>query len=254
MSDVTFNVAYRTPRPSEGESPASRREHKQIFRCKSRPLCLFRRANAQTPDWIAHGILDSVVDSFFPFLAQIDKEVDQIEKVLYSDPEVPEDVTKATPTKPKPSSDSISDSIDEKGDDSSTSAKDEKPPMISRHRVKTAKFRAPPLPVSLHIRRAKRFLKSLFSNTSTAAGAGEPWAEQQVDPATRTVYKMAKIRRLVTTLARLLSTKADLIGQIRKRLVTRGEWSLDSDPELYIHMGDILGQQRSYANGRFSEC
>jgi len=44
----------------------------------------------------------------------------------------------------------------------------------------------------------------------------------------------------VTSLTRLLSTKADLIGQIRKRLVTGGEWCLNNDPELYIHMGDIL--------------
>jgi magnesium transporter len=195
-------------------------------------------------------MLDSVVDSFFPVLAQIDKEVDQIEKVLYSEPAISGNVMKAGPTTPKPSSDSTSDSADEKDDDASTNAKDEKPfsPIISQQRIKTAKFRAPPLPVSLHIRRARRFLKSLFSNTSTATGAGEPWTEEPANPATRTVYRMAKIRRLVTTLTRLLSTKADLIGQIQKRLVTRGELSLDSDPELYIHMGDILGQQLSHTN------
>ncbi|KAF9787181.1 hypothetical protein BJ322DRAFT_1107254 [Thelephora terrestris] len=213
-----------------------------LDRVREKVLLLDENAN-KSSDWIAHGMLDSVVDSFFPVLAQIDKEVDQIEKVLYFGPAISENVMKAGLATPKPSSDSTSDSIDEKGDDASTSAKDEKPsfsPIISQQRIKTAKFRAPPLPVSLHIRRARRFLKSLFSNTSTATGAGEPWIEEVVNPATRTVYRMAKIRRLVTTLTRLLSTKADLIGQIQKRLVTRGEWSLDSDPELYIHMGDIL--------------
>jgi len=80
----------------------------------------------------------------------------------------------------------------------------------------------------------------LFSKTSAVPGVGEPFMVQRISPTTRTVFKMAKVRKLVTSLTRLLSTKADLIGQIRKRLVTRGEWSLNGDPELYIHMGDIL--------------
>jgi magnesium transporter len=212
------------------------------------------RINKNIQDWIAHGILDSVVDSFFPFIAQIDKEVDQVEKFLYSDPEISENVAKANRTKRKLPSESTSDSgdekvekvdekVDEKGDDASMSVHDEKPslsPTKPQQRVMTAKFRPSPIPISLHIRRARKFLRSLFFKTTTVPGVGEPHAAQ-VNPATRTVYRMAKIRRLVTSLTRLLSTKAELIAQIRKRLVTRGEWSLDSDPELYIHLGDILG-------------
>lgn len=203
------------------------------------------RTNVQSTDWIAHGILDSVVDSFFPFMAQIDREVDQIDKFLYSDPNDSEGAAKPSPTKPKPSSDSTLDVVDEKKDDASTITYDEKPPLSPvkpQQHVKTAMFRVSPLPLSLYIRRAKRFLKSRLFKSSAGTGVGEPWMAQQVNPATRTVYRMVKIRRLVTSLTRLLSTKADLIGQIRKRLVIRGEWSLDSDPELYIHLGDILGQ------------
>jgi magnesium transporter len=184
------------------------------------------------------------VDSFFPFVAQINKEVDEIERSLYSDFDNP-DAVKVGATEPKPSSDSTLDIVDEKNDDSSITTYDEKPslsPVISQQHVKTTMFRASPLPISLYIRRARRFLKSKLFKTSTEAGVGEPWISQQANPATRTVYRMAKIRRLVTSLTRLLSTKADLIGQIRKRLVARGEWSLDSDPELYIHLGDIIGQ------------
>jgi magnesium transporter len=177
-------------------------------------------------------------------MAQIDKEVDQIERALFSGPDVSEDVAKSVPAKPKLSIDSASSPIDEKGVEISTSVCDEESLYLAKpqQRVKTAKFQASPLPVSVYIRRARRFIKSLFSKSSAVPGVGEPWTTQRVNPATRTVYKMAKMRRLVTSLARLLSTKADLIGQIRKRLVTRGEWSLDSDRELYIHMGDILGQ------------
>jgi magnesium transporter len=220
-----------------------------------------RGANVQSPDWIVHGILDGVVDSFFPFLAQIENEVDQVEKVLYSNPDVPESVEKASSVSLKPSSESTLDPLDEKDvekeDDKSTNAYDEKPPLspVKPHqRAKTATFSPPSLPVSLHIRRARRFLKSLFSKTSTATGVGELRMEQQINPATRTVYRMVKIRRLVTSLTRLLSTKVDLIGQIRKRLVSRGEWSLDGDLELYIHLGDILGQQFSSTDRFHPEC
>ena len=184
-------------------------------------------------------------------MAQIEKEVDQVEKYLYSDPEVPESDAKASLSKLRASSDSTLNPVEEKGDDTSISPDDEKPTLPiakPQQRVKTAKFRASPLPISIHIRRAKRFLKSLFSRTPVVTGVGEPLVAQRISPATRTVYRMAKIRRLVTSLARLLSTKADLIGQIRKRLVTGGEWSLNSDPELYIHMGDILGQYSSHTN------
>ena len=220
---------------------------------------MFGEANTQHPDWIAHGILDSVVDSFFPFVAQIDKEVAQVDKFLYSNPEDSEDTAKAGPTRPKPSSDSTLDAVEEKNknDGASISTYDEKPalsPVKPQQHVKTAVFRVSRLPISLYIRRARRFLKSKLFKKSTGTGVGEPWIPQQANPATRTVYRMAKIRKLVTSLTRLLSTKADLIRQIRKRLVTGGEWSLDSDPELYIHLGDILGQSPPHANERHSEC
>ncbi|THH34176.1 hypothetical protein EUX98_g119 [Antrodiella citrinella] len=48
-----------------------------------------------SPDWIAHGIMDSIVDSFFPFLEDIEKEVAAIESLVFttnitgSFPEVP---------------------------------------------------------------------------------------------------------------------------------------------------------------------
>lgn len=183
-------------------------------------------------------------------MAQIDKEVDEIERFLYSDSDDSESAAKVTPTEPKSSSNSILDTDDEKEkkDDTSISTCDEKPPLSpvkSQQHVKTAMFRVSPLPVSLYIRRIRRFLKSKLFKTSTGTGVAEPRISQQVNPATRTVYRMVKIRRLVTSLTRLLSTKADLIRQIRKRLVTKGEWSLDSDPEFYIHLGDILGQSPS---------
>lgn len=179
-----------------------------------------------------------------------------MEKYLYPHPDVSESVANASLTKSKPPNDHAMDPIDEKGEDSSTSANDEKPSLSltkPQQRVKITQFRVSPLPVSIHARRAGRFLKSLFSKTTAAPSVGDPLVVQRISPATRTVYRMVKVRRLVTSLTRLLSTKADLIGQIRKRLVTGGEWCLNNDPELYIHMGDILGQYLLHANKPHSE-
>ena len=180
-------------------------------------------------------------------MAKIEKEVNQIEKSLFSDPEVSEAIAKASPTGPKPLSDSSSEPINEKGDDSD--AYDEKPPQslteLQEH-DKTAEFEVPSSSTSQHTSRTRKFLVSLFPRNLISAE--EPRVEQQVNPVARTVDRIAKVRRLVTSLARLLSTKTEVIAQIRKRLVTRGEWSLDNDRDLHIHLGDILGQKPSYTN------
>ncbi|KAG9045569.1 hypothetical protein FS837_006082 [Tulasnella sp. UAMH 9824] len=35
-----------------------------------------------TPDWIAHGLLDSIVDGFFPIIQNIEKEVDELDSLV----------------------------------------------------------------------------------------------------------------------------------------------------------------------------
>jgi Mg2+ and Co2+ transporter CorA len=50
---------------------------------------------------------------------------------------------------------------------------------------------------------------------------------------------MARTRRLVTSLGRLLSTKAEVIAQIRKRLASGTK---PEDAEVAMYMGDVQGQ------------
>ena len=58
---------------------------------------------------------------------------------------------------------------------------------------------------------------------------------------------MARTRRLVTSLARLLATKSEVVAQIRKRLLSSNPSGLgngaseDDDTEIAIHMGDVQG-------------
>ncbi len=51
---------------------------------------------------------------------------------------------------------------------------------------------------------------------------------------------MAKARRLVTSLTRLLASKADVVLQIRKRLLSGNDKKVE-DVEIAIYMGDIQG-------------
>jgi magnesium transporter len=59
------------------------------------------------------------------------------------------------------------------------------------------------------------------------------------NPANMPLRRMARTRRLVTSLGRLLSTKAEVIAQIRKRLASGTK---PEDAEVAMYMGDIQGQ------------
>lgn len=172
-------------------------------------------------------------------MSEIGEEVDRIEDVVYSNVvgEVPE------PTKPsaRPEIATESSTLNEKVPESSNLTLDEKtePSVISALRTKP-RFHLPSATLPIYLRRARRAIYNYL--TSVYVRDVKP---PVVSSTTVTVHRMARTRRLVTSLTRLLATKSDLIAQIKKRLLTQGEWTLGSDPELYIHLGDILGLQLS---------
>jgi Mg2+ and Co2+ transporter CorA len=57
---------------------------------------------------------------------------------------------------------------------------------------------------------------------------------------------MARARRLVTSLARLLATKSEVVSQIRKRFLISGPQTTspqgNEDVEIAIYMGDVQGK------------
>ncbi|KAG1881613.1 hypothetical protein C8R48DRAFT_587346 [Suillus tomentosus] len=120
-------------------------------------LQLLQDSFNMSSDWIAHGILDSVVDSFFPFLKEIEQQVLAVEALVFSSNDV--------------------------------------------------------------------------SHTSTQATT------------TNTLLRMARARRLVTSLTRLLATKSEVISQIRKRFLIGGRQTTspqgNDDLEIAMYMGDV---------------
>ncbi|EMD42062.1 hypothetical protein CERSUDRAFT_110608 [Gelatoporia subvermispora B] len=211
-------------------------------------------------DWIAHGLIDSIVDSFFPFLERIEDEVLDIENLIFSDrPDQPPSLD------PPPSGGAQDDGNATHGKTNrelrtSTSTLAEKP--ASPHMEKTAtthpavsqrrtRFAVPAAP-SLLYRRFKRFLRGLVSMVPDYR---PEFKHTNPSISSNTVHRMARTRRLVTSLTRLLALKSEVVSQVQKRLLSAGEWGLRNGTDhmdVYIYMGDvqdhILTLQQSLAH------
>ncbi|KAJ3833819.1 hypothetical protein F5878DRAFT_387810 [Lentinula raphanica] len=188
--------------------------------------------------WIAHGLLDSIVDSFFPFSEEIKKEVIAMEQLVY-----PSDTISTLDPLPKPEN-SVP-AISEKESlplSEKTLMKLEN--SIAGTRTRFALSR-PPLP--LLYRRFLRYMRSF--------GKASPFNEKSSPSSTAiALRRMARTRRLVTSLTRLLATKSEVITQIRKRLLTgsgNGNGN-GEEAEVAMYMGDvqdhILSLQHSLAH------
>lgn len=114
-------------------------------------------------------------------------------------------------------------------------------PLDPRISVRT-RFSLPRPTLLLFFRRLKRALTSIrISVTVTVEHT------TAANPTYITLRRMARTRRLVTSLARLLATKSEVVAQIRKRLLSSNPSGLgngagkDDDTEVAIHMGDVQG-------------
>jgi len=89
----------------------------------------------------------------------------------------------------------------------------------------------------LAFRRIKRFFNKRWRRMSTGS-------EAPPSATTLTLRRMARARRLVTSLNRLLASKSEVITQIRKRLLKAGASGLGNgtkseELEVAIYMGDV---------------
>ncbi|KIJ21792.1 hypothetical protein PAXINDRAFT_95290 [Paxillus involutus ATCC 200175] len=184
-------------------------------------------------DWIAHGLLDSIVDSFFPTLKEIEKEVAAIEALVFSNGNMVDDLsTTSTVTvdgthnpveeDKLPSLDSLDEKRDDTGESLRTQFSTARPsllPFFSRLKRKFASF----------MKKVASFPRIHFQSSQTMT--------------TTTLRRMARTRRLVTSLSRLLASKSEVISQIRKRFLTSfgrfGHNIYTDDLDIAIYMGDV---------------
>ncbi|KAJ7225552.1 hypothetical protein GGX14DRAFT_511699 [Mycena pura] len=205
-----------------------------IDRIRNRILLLEATVNMSS-DWIAHGILDSIVDSFFPFLQGLEKEVMAIENIVF--PSVASDSSNAR---------SIGTSNLKAKDVEKTS------PLVWTAEL-NEKAVAPRTPLSSTcsslIRRYRKSAMKHWRRSSPATAGATPTAS--------TLHRMARARRLVTSLSRLLVSKSEaslnvflhlcwltiyvkVVAQLRKRLLTSVNGSGDGERvEVTIYLGDV---------------
>lgn len=197
------------------------------------------------PDWIAHGIMDSIVDSFFPFLKEIEKEVDEIEKLVVSDYNTSTETEQSSADMQMAQRPEEIVACDEPQDDKrSTLTLTEKTEEFPKAVVRKIQFSLP-ASFPLFFRRLRRSLGHWRAHFQVV------FRRSPVQATASTVYRMARARRLVTSLARFLAHKSEVVAQLQKRLLTTGEWGLghgnDHDQDVYIYMGDVQGIVVYYA-------
>lgn len=213
-------------------------------------LSLHQTTETFSSDWIAHGILDSVVDSFFPFLEEIENEVMSIENAVFSDGSFWGDTSEMNTSE---------ETLVEKSEDKK-SINEKMPSPVTQYNEKVGlddmkecrslltaprstftlpKFTIPPIlrPVYRLMRiQSRKTTKTSTSNTGSSTYS--------------MLLRMARTRRLVTTLTRLLTAKVDIVSQIQKRLLNNAEnvdkrsgrsnKTVNSDEqEVAIYLGDV---------------
>ncbi|TFK77137.1 hypothetical protein BDN72DRAFT_29453 [Pluteus cervinus] len=194
-----------------------------INRIRNRILQL-EETVSMSSEWIAHGILDSVVDSFFPYLEEIESEVMAIEGLVFSrdlpGPPIP------TPQEVSHGKELSSEELREKWNEKSRSfSLDEKPTLQpTDDEVLKPRFRIPSQPFTKRpFERLWEYFYQVINRSQTP----------MTSPTALTLRRMARTRRLVVSLSRLLAMKSELVAQVRKRL------SISGESDIAIYMGDI---------------
>lgn len=190
-------------------------------------------------DWIAHGIIDSIVDAFFPVLGVIEREVEHLDSSILqpSSDEAPKSDTGPQFTTEKTLTNIIE--VDE-NDKERMSENDVGRP---HHFTPSSHLRFLILPKGsiFSLTQMHDFLKRrLVPNRRTQANHND--VVNILSSTSRTLVRMAAMRRNVTSLGRLLGTKGEVVAQMKKRHPSTLETPADfNEGEFAVHMGDIQG-------------
>lgn len=194
-------------------------------------------------DWMAHTILDTIVDSFFPILGEIDQEARAIDQMVFTETASPqleeiESSTKIPLT--VPDADAEPKQAEKLSEIEITTI--EKRTLTDRTPSFHTRFASPRLSIPLLFRRARRHLHRMrrgFWSKATSPGATRS-----------TLRRIARVKKLIVVLGRLLSSKSDLMTGIKKRIIkaleSKTEGTTHKQPpeevEIVMYMTDIQGE------------
>ena len=201
--------------------------------------------------WIAHGMLDSIVDGFFPFVQAMEAEIVAVENIVFSDGVV-QAPTKLPALEVKATSLTVPKTRDSEKPFLLSTTSDEK--QSSRKDVASIKpskthfsLPRPTLPLTYH--RFKQTLHRTWSGLISSKST--TYAQLANNPTSLTLKRMTRVRRLVTSVGRVLVTKSEVVTQLQKRLLTADEHghlnTRGDDVEVAIYMADVQGQLLPYS-------
>lgn len=194
--------------------------------------------------------MDSIVDSFFPFLDEIDKEVADIESLVYTSGTVTSSSPSQDPSSPALSTSSGSATVtserspggDEKGGGGSgfdLTIKKEDTIHSAAAKTHFSLPRRRGASLRVFVDRGIEFMRSLLDRGAYARKLG-------LSITAGNVHRMARARRLVTSLTRFLHAKSEVVAQIKKRMLKTGEFGLGNgtgdDQDVFMYMGDVQGE------------
>lgn len=214
-------------------------------------------------EWIAHGLLDSIVDAFFPLISHIDDEVDEIDTLVID----PSNTAKKEKCKPEHLPLEALNISSGKTDVIELQEKEAVTGNFAKPKPKKKKRR----PLSKRIRRGwkqlrkgvnkrhhdfqmwfnrshlgkgtnavisylRRTFGSRHSNRLDASPAFQPIYDR-----TSLLHRMTEMRRLVTGLTRLLGAKHQVVTRLRKRAALGGG-------EVGVYISDVQGKRICYVS------
>ncbi|EJD55580.1 hypothetical protein AURDEDRAFT_179314 [Auricularia subglabra TFB-10046 SS5] len=194
-------------------------------------------------DFVCHGILDSIVDGFFPVFHNIEKEVEALDELIISigantDKELERERNMGEVTdllRVVQGGEAIEKAAKERG------ALDKPPPSPSSATEKASKD--PEKTSATDAASALTASTTMMVRIRAAqAGVRGMWpfrARKAQRQTTVTLLRMTNTRRLVTALGRLLAAKGEVIAQLQKRLAhapTELDWG---GGDIAAYMGDV---------------
>jgi magnesium transporter len=201
-----------------------------------------------------HGILDSVVDSFFPLVKEIEEHAIAIESVVHNEDNPASTTTPIPPTNPQtsrilpagktiPLNNALAPrALPAEKVVTAFSAIDEKHAFskdVASIKTATTHFSLPRLTCGLILRRwgraISRFFRFCMRNKPRQVESGFT-RRGSFD-----LHLMARTRHLATSVARVLATKPEVVAGIRKRLLASDPDASD-DAEVAIYIGDVQGE------------
>ena len=112
---------------------------------------------------------------------------------------------------------------------------------VASIRTMKTQFSLPRLTFGLMLRRLRRaffrFMGLFKPSRSKSRNVQPSFSRASFD-----LRRMARTRRLITSLARVLATKPEVVASIRKRLMTANLLVAGDDAEVGIYLGDVQGQ------------